>query len=108
MKVGVCVKIQRKCLYPICSCDKQCDSLPSDDPDCAFYYGIVTRGTSQKGYSVQFNILPEACDTIDKVRRMTRFIVEESANEPLIDPKLQALLDAKISSKQEKGKSHKG
>jgi hypothetical protein len=39
---------------------------------------------------------------------MTRFIVEESANEPLIDPKLQALLDAKISSKQEKGKSHKG
>jgi hypothetical protein len=95
MKAGVHVKIQQKCLYPICSCDEQRDSLPSDDPDCAFYYGIITGGTLQKGNSVQFDILPEACDTIDKVRRVTLFIVEENADEPLSTPSCRPCLTPK-------------
>jgi hypothetical protein len=103
-KVGVHVKMQQKRLYPICSCDEQQNALPKDDPDCAFYYGIMAGGTSQKGYMVQFEILPEACDTIQKVRHISLFGLDEGDDKPLIGPELQALLDAKVSSKREKGK----
>jgi hypothetical protein len=105
MKHGVRIKIQRKRLYPICATDDQRDALPTDDPDCAFYYGTVMAGTSQKGYTVQFDVLPEMNNVIEKVRRALLFVLVDGEDEPLMDYKLQALLDAELAAKREAGKT---
>ena len=99
------MKIQQKRLYPICATDDQHNTLPTEDPNCTFYYGMVLGNTSQKGYNVQFDILPESNNTIERVRRLLLFVLEEGKDELLMHPKLQAMLDGELITHREKGKS---
>ena len=68
--------------------------IPNEYPDNALLYGAVLGGTSSGGYTVEFDILPFNCCTIQKVKRSCiHVLLEDRADEPLNCAKTIAALE---------------
>jgi hypothetical protein len=84
--------------------DAQHACLPQDDPDGAIYYGTVTGGDTRRGYLVSMDILPDS-KKIVLIKRGNIHVLDKDANEPKIDPKRLAAIEAALYESTDKRKS---
>jgi hypothetical protein len=104
IKKGSRVSVQRKRLITLLYDDIQRAQLPVEDPDTAFYYGTITAGNSQKGYNVKLDILPDG-NNIILLRRNRLTLVNVDDEEPRLDAKLVAAMEADLREDRDKRKS---
>jgi hypothetical protein len=84
--------------------DAQRACLPQDDPDGAMYYGTVTGGDTRRGYLVSMDILPDS-KKIVLIKRGNIHVLDKDADEPKIDPKRLAAIEAALYESTDKRKS---
>ena len=82
----------------------QRDQVPKEDPDTALYYGTCTGGTSQKGYLIKFDILPLGEDVVN-VRKVNLRLIHPGEEEPRLDAKFVAAIEAEMKEERDKNKS---
>jgi hypothetical protein len=105
IKPGCRVSTQRKRLIYWCTTDSQRDCLSIELADTSFFYGTVTGGTAQGGYTIKFDIFPEKDSIIKKVKRKFLTVLGPGDDEPMLDPKLAAAMKEEENALFEKRKS---
>ena len=93
IKKNTRVSIKRSALMQICSNQEQRNSINTEYPNSALFYGTVVGGRSNIGWDVQFDDFPLANNIIKKISRSRLTIVKAGTEEKRFDEKYIALLE---------------
>jgi hypothetical protein len=72
--------------------------------NCAMFYGTVTGGDGRRGHSICMDIFPDHCKIVT-IRRTNLTVLDKGAEEPRLDPKRLAEMDAELLESANKRKS---